>query len=269
MTTIIQNVTNPLPQAFAGMQQSVTEDIDQKLASQNFCFVKEHEMSTLLGEDLHEHWDPFRDSWNRLHPDTFMADGGTYRRRRHAIYELDKQDGRIALAVYRPHYQAIDHNSLNGGIARHFSPIECSVNDNPILIKILSLCKERFCTAAPACDWYIEVHQFRIETSLAAASPTPEGVHRDGVNFVFMMMVDRRDVSGGATFLYDRRGILLRQHTMTHAMESAFINDEHIYHGVSSITPAATGTYGYRDMLVITFRKFPAPTSSTLEKIYE
>lgn len=269
MTTIIQNIAKRPTLACREMQQSITKEIDRKLESQHFSFVTEQEMRELLGDDLHEHWALFRDSWNRLHPDTFMADGGTYRRRRHAIYELNKHDDSALLAPYRPHYQTIDHNTLNGGIARYFSPIECSINNNPILIKLLALCKERFCTAAPAGDWYIEVHQFRIETSCTAASPTPEGVHRDGVNFVFMMMIDRQDVSGGATFLYDRRGVLLCQHTMTHAMESAFINDEHIYHGVSTITPAAPGIYGYRDMLVITLRKFPAPTSSTLEKIYE
>lgn len=240
------------------MKQRVTGEISRQLKDKDFTFLSGRDMCSLLLQEtanLHEAWDLFQDSWNRLKRDTFMADGGRYRLRRHTVYRMAACDSVISPIAYRPHYQSLDHNGLNGGVARFFSPIESATCSNRVLGKILSMCREVFGNLAPECDWDIEVHQFRIVTCGAAASPTPEGVHRDGVDFVFMMMVNRQQVRGGATFLYDQSGALLHQHTLSDAMESAFINDNHTLHGVSPITPATPDSYGYRDMLVITFRK--------------
>lgn len=240
------------------MKKSVTKHISQKLGNKDFTFLSGTEMhSRLLDDaaDLHQAWARFQDSWNRLKRDTFMADGGRYRLRRHAIYGMTAYDRVISAAAYKPHYQSRDHNQLNGGVPRYFSPIEAATHNNRVLLKILTMCRDVFCNLVPECDWHIEVHQFRIVTRGTAASPTPEGVHRDGVDFIFMMMIDRQQISGGATFLYDRSGALRHQHTLTDAMESVFINDQRMFHGVSPITPAAANSYGYRDMLVITFRK--------------
>lgn len=258
MKTIIQNISSRRASETIQMKQSVTEAISKKLGSEDFTFLSGHTLYTLLldeATDLHEAWARFKDSWSRLKRDTFMADGGRYRLRRHAIYRMTTHDRVISPIAYRPHYQSLDHNGLNGGVARYFSPIESATCSNRVLNKILTLCGDVFCNLAPGCDWHIEVHQFRIVTCGAAASPTPEGVHRDGVDFVFMMMIDRQQINGGATFLYDQSGAMLHQHTLMDAMESAFINDQSIFHGVSPIIPASPDSYGYRDMLVITFRK--------------
>ena len=258
MKTIIQNISKHITLETGEMKQSVTKEISRKLQDKDFTFLSGRDMCSLLLQetpDLDKAWDLFQDSWNRLKRDTFMADGGRYRLRRHAVYRKAAYDSVISPIAYRPHYQSLDHNGLNGGVARYFSPIESATCSNRVLREILSMCREVFCHLAPECDWDIEVHQFRIVTCGAAASPTPEGVHRDGVDFVFMMMVNRQQVRGGATFLYDQSGALLHQHTLSDAMESAFINDNHTFHGVSPITPVTPDSYGYRDMLVITFRK--------------
>jgi hypothetical protein len=258
MKTIIQNISKYRALETNEMEQGVTKKIAQRLITEDFSFLSARQMCRFLWNDidgLRDAWRTFQDSWNRLKRDTFMADGGRYRLRRHAVYRKAAYDSVIFPIAYRPHYQSLDHNGLNGGVARYFSPIESATCSNRVLRKILSMCREVFCHLAPECGWDIEVHQFRIVSCGAAASPTPEGIHRDGVDFVFMMMVNRQRVRGGATFLYDQSGALLHQHTMSNAMESAFINDQHIFHGVSPITPATPEKHGYRDMLVITFRK--------------
>ena len=68
-------------------------------------------------------WDAFADSWNRLELDTYMADGGRYRRRRHATFAAGA-DGAIARKPHQPHFQSLDYNPLHGGIARWFEPVE-------------------------------------------------------------------------------------------------------------------------------------------------
>jgi hypothetical protein len=258
MTITIQNITKQLAPSYKEMKQKVTEAISHKLTNKSFVFLSAHETYAMLFNetpDLQEAWRGFQDSWNRLQQDTFMADGGKYRFRRHAVYQLKKHERLVSPTAYRPHYQSLDHNGLNGGVARYFSPIEPETCNNPVLINTLAMCRDIFCQYYAECNWYIEVHQFRIETCSGTALPTPEGVHRDGVNFVFMMMINRQQVSGGSTLLYDQAGVLLHQQTLKDAMETAFINDERIYHGVSPVIPKTPGSYGYRDMLVITFRK--------------
>ena len=50
----------------------------------------------------------------------------------------------------------------------------------------------------------MELHQFRIEARAGQiGQPTPEGLHRDGVDWVLVVLVDRRNVESGVTSIYD------------------------------------------------------------------
>ena len=52
--------------------------------------------------------------------------------------------------------------------------------------------------------WKIEMHQFRIEPSpRESGKPTPEGMHRDGVDWVFVGLIARTGVAGGVTGIGD------------------------------------------------------------------
>ncbi len=57
------------------------------LAHQGFAFVDTTTMTALLGEAALAGWDGFARSWEDLGPDRFMADGGTYRKRRFACLQ--------------------------------------------------------------------------------------------------------------------------------------------------------------------------------------
>ena len=76
-------------------------------------------------------WQAFADSWNDLDVDTYMADGGRYRRRRHAVY-LAGAPGVDRARAARPHYQALDYNPLNGGVARWFTPVAADVGEGAL-----------------------------------------------------------------------------------------------------------------------------------------
>ena len=53
---------------------------------------------------------------------------------------------------------------------------------------------------SPTRAWHIEVHQFRIEARPGEpGQPTPEGMHRDGVDFVLVLLVRRQNVRSGVT----------------------------------------------------------------------
>lgn len=244
-------------QAYFSSQHSL-HDLCETVAQKDFAFLPSRKITSLLSAiepGALEDWDRFAQSWNRLEQDMFMKDGGTYRFRRHATYSAEPGTTTPRLEAHQPHYQSLDYNSLNGGIARAFAPIEPDISQNRVLTAALELCCTSFGRLAPYYAWHIEVHQFRINASQLAASPTPEGIHRDGVNFVFMMMVNRTNVVNGETTIYDRHKRPLSQYTLAEPMEAAIVNDEQVMHGVTPIIQLDLQQPAYRDVLVITFRK--------------
>src|SRR6202034_3559185 len=125
------------------------------------------------------------------------------------------------------HYQTLDYNNLNGGIARWFSPVSDAIGDGTSLRTILGFCHRLFGGLAPAVRaWHIEVHQFRIEArSNEAGQPTPEGLHRDGVDYVLVLLVNRRNIARGVTSVHDLSGKALGKFTLTEPLDAALVDD--------------------------------------------
>jgi hypothetical protein len=61
---------------------------------------------------------------------------------------------------------------------------------------ILEYCRALFGRLAPETDALAHRgHQFRIEARPGEqGKPTPEGMHRDGVDYVLVLLVDRRNI---------------------------------------------------------------------------
>ena len=69
------------------------------------------------------------------------------------------------------------------------------------------------------------------------------------------MMVRRHNISGGITHLYSSDRKLIKRLELKNFSESIFLDDTKMMHKVSVIKPVSSAKAGYRDMLVITFRK--------------
>lgn len=200
-------------------------------------------------------WQEFANSWNRLGLDQYMRDGGRYRRRRHAVYSALGTSGYAHREPEQPHYQSLDYNHLNGGIARHFLPVEDVFANSPVFQGILGICCKTFGRLRPTAHWHIEVHQFRIEANnLSSAQPTPEGVHRDGVHYILMLMVRRQNIINGEADIFSPEGTRLGRFLLADAWDAAIVDDERVRHGVTPIVQLDTAQPGLRDVLVITFR---------------
>jgi hypothetical protein len=210
-------------------------------------------MASMLGLDLRSSsWDEFKRSWERLSLDTYMADGGLYRRRRHSVFGCHA--GAIELAPHQAHFQGLDFNAFNGGIQRWFEPIEPGIATGDTLQRILQFATAQFSALTPSTrHWKVEVHQFRIEASSGATGkPTPEGMHRDGVDFVMVLLVDRHNVTSGTTQLSDADRKPIGEFTLTHALDSVLLDDHRVYHGVTAIAPLDPTKPAWRDVLVVT-----------------
>ena len=201
-------------------------------------------------------WDLFAASWNDLEPDEYLAQVGRHRRRRHAVYSTIV-DGPITRAVHQPHYQSSDYNVLQGGIERWFAPIAPEVGESASLRTILQFSRDLFGVLdRDARQWHIEVHQFRIEARPGEpGEPTPEGVHRDGVDYVLVLLVDRENIASGTTTIHTADGTLLGSFTLTRALDSALVDDARVLHGVTPVTPLDPTVPSHRDVLVVAFRR--------------
>jgi hypothetical protein len=235
------------------------DDIVEKLREKYFLSLSAPKVidllravaKTAIGDDP-----SFVDSWNTLEEDQYMADGGRYRKRRHAVFEATQQAPKPRLMPYQPHYQTEDYNQLNGGIERHFAPILSDLIESPTLMALLDFGRQLFSQMIGTSHWHIELHQFRIEARDGQkGNPTPEGVHRDGVDFVIVVMINRVNINSGATTIYNLDNQLVGEFTLLETFDMAIVDDNKAYHGVTSIEQLDDSQEAYRDVLVITYKK--------------
>lgn len=229
--------------------------LTETLRRSGFAFVHAAEMHAAL-----EHagsladWAAFAASWDDLGLDTYMADGGRYRKRRFAVFSATADA--IVRKSHQPHYQSRDYNTLNGGIERWFTPVLPGIAAGPTMTTILGYCRDLFEAQSTARAWHIEVHQFRIEARRGAEGrPTPEGMHRDGVDHVLVLLVGRRNIQSGMTTIHDLDGRTLGSFTLTEPLDAALVDDARVMHGVTPVEPVDAGEPGFRDVLVVTFRR--------------
>jgi hypothetical protein len=210
-------------------------------------------------------WSSFAQSWDRLVEDRWMGDGGRYRRRRFAVFALE--DGTVTRKPHQAHFQSRKHNSLNGGVARWFSPVETRISDHPITKALLRIGEEFANTLVGWAEraWHVELHQFRIDATRQTGKPSPEGLHRDGVTAVLMMLINRRNVRGGVTTLLEQ-GRFVTELELARPLEAIVLDDMRLQHSVSTVNAREKGAPAWRDMLVITFRPERYPASFPIEE---
>jgi hypothetical protein len=204
-----------------------------------------------------------RGSWEHLPRDSYLRDGGDYRARRHSCF-VQTLGGSLAAVAHRAHWQPTDYNALHGGLVRWFEPIEPAVRAAPAWVQLLEAIGAVFAALRPVPRWFIEAHQFRIDTAKGIGRPTPEGAHRDGVDFVALILVGRRHIIGGETRVFDAQGPAGVRFTLQEPWSILLMDDARVIHETTPIQ--ADGGAGARDTLVLTYRAtdFQAPPSAGL-----
>ena len=253
------------------------------LTDAGYVFLSAVEAATILNLDLAQ-LDGLRDTWSRLPRDAYLRDGGAYRARRHSCFVQTFSSGVLSAVPRRPHWQPTSYNALHGGLERWFDPVEQDVLTAPVWEKLVAgigSIFERVRLAQGAAglahgssglaqgaagrvdQWFIEAHQFRIDTTNGIGRPTPEGAHRDGVDFVAVILAGRRDVRGGETHVFDATGPSGVRFTMQEPWSMLLMDDARVIHETTPIQPDGA-EQGVRDTLVLTYRAkgFQAPESA-------
>lgn len=201
-------------------------------------------------------WRAFAHSWDELLPDDYMGDEGHYRLRRYQVYEWDVAAQHFTLNPDQRHYQSRRYNALNGGVYRKYQPFDEEIRENPTFLGLRDL------TAAIAQrlkssvkHWHIEAHQFRIlGFPTEAGHPVPEGMHKDGVDYVFVFFIDRQFVRGGVSKVYDENKQVVATCQLTTPRALMVIDDQRVWHHVTPIYPQSNESPAYRDVVVLTFK---------------
>lgn len=229
---------------------------EEEIAGQGYSFVPAVEMEAVLRrQGALEDWTEFGSSWDALPVDEYMADHGRYRRRRHAVFAVTAA-GSVSRLPPQPHFQSLDYNRLNGGIERWFEPVAPDFADGPSLAAILEFCTDLFGRLGGKGAWHVEVHQFRIEALPGVeASPTPEGMHRDGVDYVLVLLVHRHNIDSGTTMIGTAADGFFSSFTLTRPFDAALVDDHRVFHGVTPVQPIDASAPAYRDVLVVTYRR--------------
>ena len=203
-----------------------------------------------------------RAEWDALPIDAYLRDGGRYRRRRHASFIVDADC--VAPVPHRAHWQPLEYNALHGGLERWFEPMLPAVTAQPVWNALLRAISGVCSTLKGAQPWFVEAHQFRIDTTDGIGRPTPEGAHRDGVDFVAVLLVERHAIKGGETRVFEADGPAGQRFTMTQPWTTLLLDDARVVHESTPIQPTSQDiAQGHRDTLVLTFRsggfQNPAP----------
>jgi hypothetical protein len=204
--------------------------------------------------------DALRPSWDELPPDAHLRDGGRYRRRRHSSFVVERGD--VRLVAQRAHWQPVEYNALHGGIERWFEPIAPHVLASPAWQRIVAAFAGLASALRGEQPWFVEAHQFRIDTTDGIGRPTPEGAHRDGVDLVAVVLVGREGIKGGETRVFAADGPAGLRFTMLEPWTTLVLDDARVVHESTPIQPLEG--YGHRDTLVLTYRtgSFQGPSAS-------
>jgi len=211
------------------------------LTPQAFCRLAGCELAQL---------NALRPGWDDLPPDNYLKDGGHYRRRRHSCFVAQRDD--VTQVPHRAHWQPVEYNALHGGMERWFEPMDQQATESPAWRRLIGA----LCAVGSALKgsqpWYVEAHQFRIDTQGGIGRPTPEGAHRDGVDLVAVFLVGREGIKGGETRVFEADGPAGQRFTLTVPWSVLLLDDARVIHESTPIQPL--DGKGHRDTLVVTLR---------------
>ena len=244
----------------------------QQLRDRGYAVLQPHDTAVWLGCDLAD-LQALASDWADLPPDDYLKDGGRYRRRRHSSINVD--GSAVSQPPHRAHWQPVTYNALHGGFERWFEPVGPAICAQPLWQALLRQIGQLVAQAKPVPmwgrlmralgglaqqalatrseTWFIEAHQFRIDTEGGIGRPTPEGAHRDGVDLVAVFLVDREGVKGGETRIFEATGPNGQRFTLSEPWSVMLLDDARMIHETTPIQP--DGEHGWRDTLVLPCRR--------------
>jgi hypothetical protein len=201
--------------------------------------------SIIEGVDLHH----LEESFNRLHNDQYIEGGFRFRR----LTRLVAPNGQLRALPHKEFMQADNYNKLLGNIRREYQELEADVALSESFISLLS--KIQSALQLDLTKAVFGAHQIRIVAkSGSEGEPAPEGIHKDGFDYVVVCCVKRDGIDGGYTELYeDPTGSPIFSEILQ-PKQLLLINDTTLFHYTSPVMVSKPREEGTRDVFVITIK---------------
>ena len=247
-----QATSNQMTSTWPEPQNTPLGGLNPTMAQKGYAVLTPSDAALWVGSPLSE-LNALLPFWDHMPLDAHLKDGGSYRRRRHSCFEF--QHNNLTPTPHRAHWQSLDYNALHGGMDRWFEPMSQDMVTLPVWTQLLTAFAQA-CSQwrnKPHAHWCIEAHPFRIDCSQGIGRPTPEGAHRDGVDFVAVFLLHRKNIIGGETRVFDAHGPQGERFTLQQPWSVLLLDDARVIHESTPIQPL--GHIAHRDTLVLTARE--------------
>ena len=146
-------------------------------------------------------------------------------------------------------------NKYLGGVERRYPPVENECIE--YVLNFLKMHEDLFLTLTRGEIYDIGIHQIRITAyNDNEGLPVPEGYHQDGVDYVVIIPIKSKDISGGIHSLRigSQDGFEILDRRLMEG-EALILNDSRLYHYASPIYAKYSDIEGTRDSIIITLAK--------------
>ena len=208
-----------------------------------------------LNPDLQFSKFEYQNYWNNLSIDKYIDGKYKFRERKYSQLEYNPNNNTLK-NIGSVYFQEEEFNELYGGQHREFSPVDADFLSNKLFRYLLRYDFQFFLKQRLLKNkiYKMGVHQIRtIAKSQQSGLVTPEGIHKDGHPVFALHLVNRQNINGGVTNLYNNNFEKIDAFTLKNFGDTVCINDNMVYHEVTPISQEDENKFGFRDILIIEF----------------
>ncbi len=233
---------------------TTTHPIRQELRNQGYSLVRATELS--ISDELRQAWLSLTMDYADLPTDDFLPNDARYRFRRYGRYDFLPASEELTRLPHEDYFQSSDINRVTGGFVRKFAPLLDTTFDNAFLQELIRFDFRQFPLAddMKRVPWEVQVHLIRVTASSEEQGhPTPEGIHKDGADFVTVHLAELVNAEGGDVSLYDNDQNLLTNYRLSQIMDSYLLNDRLLWHQAEPIKPKQAAHQAIRSILTFDY----------------
>ncbi|WP_159980007.1 2OG-Fe dioxygenase family protein [Roseobacter cerasinus] len=236
----------------------MNDQVAGELAAQGYSYIAAPDFGVPNATD--SDFARLADEWNRLETDNYLQENATFRERRFGRFAYQPSTQTVVQLKHTPYFQAAGTNTYAGGIHRVVAPLTEQFAKDPLLSDLI---KQDFdCFPTRSFDksewWYVACHLFRIiGRDGEEGEPTPEGVHRDDINYGAMHLMDRVNATGGLSRIHAEDHSIAAELCLKNRLDTLFWADEQVLHSVTPIRPSDTQRSAVRDILILGYTHSP------------
>jgi hypothetical protein len=202
-----------------------------------------------LGDSL-TRYQPFFDDLGPDHHHPAEMGGRTRRLAQfHAVFDPKSKSVTINKLKTQRFLQG-ETNKLTGHIERDFEDV--SADMKPFVENGFRAIDENWSLAEYPAEWMVNVHMVRVHAKPTVRGvPVPEGLHKDGADFVVMGCVARKNVKGGVSQIHEYDDAPPVYGVTLMPGDALVVDDREVFHMVTPLI--AEEGEGHRDMILMGF----------------